>query len=169
LLPRGVLSDFLTQLLCLLALLLLGSQCCSNIDHIICFTDVHCAPLLLLLLLLLLPSLQPGPPFTVDKTGPSDLVKPGDAFSYNIAVKFTEATTGVTITDDLPVGLLPGSTAATWTATSSVAVNPATGGEASSCICMCCLSRSFLHAALDCLVCISLNAFCVPPMHKILE
>jgi hypothetical protein len=77
--------------------------------------------------------LQAGPPFTVDKTGPSSLVKPGDAFSYNIAVKFTEVTTGVTITDYLPVGLIPGSTAATWTATSSVAGNPASGGEASSC------------------------------------
>ncbi|WIA18467.1 hypothetical protein OEZ85_009923 [Tetradesmus obliquus] len=67
-----------------------------------------------------------GPAFTADKTGPP-LVKPGDTFNDTIDVVFVHATTGVTITDDLPAGLVPGSAAATWTATSSVADNPKSG------------------------------------------
>ncbi|WIA38754.1 hypothetical protein OEZ86_002047 [Tetradesmus obliquus] len=67
-----------------------------------------------------------GPAFTADKTGPP-LVKPGDTFNDTIDVVFVHATTGVTITDDLPAGLVPGSAAATWTATSSVSGNPKSG------------------------------------------
>jgi uncharacterized repeat protein (TIGR01451 family) len=72
--------------------------------------------------------LQTGPPFTVDKSGPP-LVKPGDVFNDIINVVFNQSVTGVTITDDLPAGLSPGSGSATWTATSSVAGNPSSGSE----------------------------------------
>jgi hypothetical protein len=36
---------------------------------------------------------------------------------------------GVTITDDLPPGLVPGSSSATWTATSSISGNPTSGSK----------------------------------------
>ncbi|WIA18464.1 hypothetical protein OEZ85_009921 [Tetradesmus obliquus] len=65
-------------------------------------------------------------PFSINKTGPA-LVKSGQAFNFDVLVVIKGATTGVTITDDLPAGLVPGSTAATWTATSSVSGNPASG------------------------------------------
>jgi uncharacterized repeat protein (TIGR01451 family) len=139
-------------LLCSHAAAVPGTTCCRVCSAAI--LTVCCAPRLLLLLLLL-PRLQPGAPFTVDKTGPSSLVKPGDAFSYTIAVKFTGATTGVTITDDLPVGLVPGSTAATWTAASTVAGNPATGGKAGDELfrCTCCNVRDMHCSTVYGLLC----------------
>jgi hypothetical protein len=72
--------------------------------------------------------LQPDAPFNISKTGP-ELVKAGQAFNFEILVVVQGPSTGLIITDDLPVGLTPGNTAATWTAISSVAGDLTGGSE----------------------------------------
>jgi hypothetical protein len=69
-------------------------------------------------------------------------VKAGQAFNFDILVVVKGPTTGLVITDDLPVGLAPGSTAATWTASSSVAGNPTSGSE-------CCAQLCFWYMQLS--------------------
>jgi hypothetical protein len=72
--------------------------------------------------------LQPDVPFNITKTGPG-LVKAGQAFNFDILVVIKGPTTGLIITDDMPVGLTPGAAPATWTAQSSVPGNPTSGSK----------------------------------------
>jgi hypothetical protein len=54
----------------------------------------------------------------IEKNGPTTPVTVGQAFTFTVRANFDQAGpfTAAKIVDDLPVGLLPGATAATWTA-----------------------------------------------------